>query len=54
MIQAAADVFLGWTQGIAIDGKRSRDYYVRQLRDMKGSMDVPARDSEQLGRGDVP
>jgi uncharacterized protein (DUF2252 family) len=49
MIQAAPDVFLGWTKGIAIDGKRSRDYYVRQLRDMKGSMDVLAMDSEQLG-----
>ena len=48
MIQATADVFLGWTRGIAIDGQRSRDYYVRQLRDMKGSMDVPAMDSEQL------
>ena len=49
MTQAAADVFLGWTEGIRIDGKRSRDYYVRQLRDMKGSMDVPAMDPEQLG-----
>jgi uncharacterized protein (DUF2252 family) len=49
MTQAATDVFLGWTRGIAIDGKRSRDYYVRQLRDMKGSMDVPAMDAEQLG-----
>jgi uncharacterized protein (DUF2252 family) len=49
MTQAATDVFLGWTKGIAIDGKRSRDYYVRQLRDMKGSMDVPAMDAEQLG-----
>ncbi len=49
MTQAAADVFLGWTKGIPIDGKRSRDYYVRQLRDMKGSMDVPSMDPEQLG-----
>jgi uncharacterized protein (DUF2252 family) len=48
MTQAAADVFLGWTKGIAIDGKRSRDYYVRQMRDMKGSMNVPAMDPEQL------
>src|SRR5215470_18714371 len=49
MIQAAADVFLGWTKGIPIDGKGSRDYYVRQMRDMKGSMDVPRMDPEQLG-----
>jgi uncharacterized protein (DUF2252 family) len=48
MTQASPDVFLGWTEGIPIDGKHSRDYYVRQLRDMKGSMDVPAMDPEQL------
>jgi hypothetical protein len=49
MIQATADVFLGWTKGIPLDGQRSRDYYVRQLRDMKGSMDVPSMGPEQLG-----
>ena len=48
LIQAAADPFLGWTSGIAADGVASRDYYVRQLRDMKGSMDVPAMDAAQL------
>ena len=49
MTQAATDEFLGWTKGIAADGKPpSRDYYVRQLRDMKGSMDVPAMDPGQL------
>ncbi len=48
MTQAATDMFLGWTTGIPIDGQASRDYYVRQLRDMKGSMDVPAMDPEQL------
>ena len=48
LIQAAADPFLGWTSGIAADGVASRDYYVRQLRDMKGSMDVPAMDAGQL------
>ena len=30
LIQAASDVFLGWTQG-----KSGRDFYIRQLRDMK-------------------
>ena len=34
LTQAASDIFLGWT---AIDG---RDYYVRQLRDMKASVPV--------------
>ena len=34
LMQAASDIFLGWTS----DG--SRDYYVRQLRDWKGSADL--------------
>jgi uncharacterized protein (DUF2252 family) len=33
IMQAASDIFLGWTQGVAAD----RHYYWRQLRDMKGS-----------------
>jgi uncharacterized protein (DUF2252 family) len=48
MTQAGTDPFLGWTKGIAADGVSSRDYYVRQLRDMKGSMNVPAMDPDQL------
>ena len=48
LTQAAADPFLGWTEGIAADQVATRDYYVRQLRDMKGSMNVPAMDAEQL------
>ncbi len=48
LTQAAADPFLGWTSGIAADGVASRDYYVRQLRDMKGSMNVPLMDAGQL------
>src|SRR6185312_7544740 len=48
LTQAAHDPFLGWTKGIAADGVGSRHYYVRQLRDMKGSMDVPAMDADQL------
>jgi uncharacterized protein (DUF2252 family) len=48
LTQAGTDPFLGWTKGIAADGVSSRDYYVRQLRDMKGSMDVPAMDADQL------
>jgi len=38
LIQAASDIFLGWTQGVAAD----RHYYWRQLRDMKGSAVVEA------------
>ena len=36
LMQAASDIFLGWTKGI----DRARNYYWRQLRDMKGSLDV--------------
>jgi uncharacterized protein (DUF2252 family) len=36
VLQAASDPFLGW---MAQDG---RDYYVRQFRDMKGSIDIAA------------
>jgi hypothetical protein len=33
MMQAASDIFLGWTAGV----QAGRYYYWRQLRDMKGS-----------------
>jgi uncharacterized protein (DUF2252 family) len=33
MMQASSDIFLGWTKGL----QANRYYYVRQLRDMKGS-----------------
>jgi uncharacterized protein (DUF2252 family) len=36
MMQAASDIFLGWTKGV----DRNRHYYWRQLRDMKGSAEV--------------
>jgi uncharacterized protein (DUF2252 family) len=38
MMQAASDIFLGWTKGLDV----SRHFYWRQLRDMKGSADVEA------------
>jgi uncharacterized protein (DUF2252 family) len=34
-MQAASDIFLGWTRGPA-----GNDFYVRQLHDMKGSLDL--------------
>ncbi|HVR45626.1 MAG TPA: DUF2252 domain-containing protein [Candidatus Binatia bacterium] len=37
LMQAASDIFLGWAE---VSG--SQDYYVRQLRDMKVSVDVDA------------
>jgi uncharacterized protein (DUF2252 family) len=36
MIQEASDIFLGWSR------LRNRDFYVRQLRDMKFSYDISA------------
>jgi uncharacterized protein (DUF2252 family) len=36
LVQEASDIFLGWSQ------LRSRDFYVRQLRDMKFSYDISA------------
>ena len=38
MMQAASDIFLGWTKGV----DANRYFYWRQLRDMKGSADVEA------------
>ncbi len=35
LMQAASDIFLGW-----VDAVEGVDYYVRQLRDMKGSVDT--------------
>ncbi|HXY71550.1 MAG TPA: DUF2252 domain-containing protein [Actinomycetota bacterium] len=36
LMQAASDIFLGWERFTGLDGV-SRDFYVRQLRDWKGS-----------------
>jgi uncharacterized protein (DUF2252 family) len=42
LIQSASDIFLGWSS----DG--SHDYYVRQLRDMKGTADLSAMTGADL------
>ncbi len=39
LMQATTDIFLGWNRLTGIDG-RQRDFYLRQLRDGKGSMDI--------------
>ena len=39
LMQSASDQFLGWVTGA---GERHREFYVRQLRDMKGSAEVGA------------
>ncbi|MET0886266.1 MAG: DUF2252 domain-containing protein [Mycetocola sp.] len=43
LMQAASDIFLGWQRVEGFDG-RPRDFYVRQLNDWKGSVDVENMD----------
>jgi uncharacterized protein (DUF2252 family) len=45
MMQAASDIFLGWTRG----REANRYFYWRQLRDMKGSAEVEAMTPVGLG-----
>ncbi|MDQ1432025.1 MAG: hypothetical protein QOF40_2627, partial [Actinomycetota bacterium] len=45
LVQAASDVFLGWATGAS-----GHHYYVRQLRDMKGSVAIDLLSSEDLVR----
>ncbi|MFD6063293.1 MULTISPECIES: DUF2252 domain-containing protein [Rhodococcus] len=42
LMQAASDIFLGWERGVGPDGVE-RDFYVRQLRDGKGSAVVESQ-----------
>ena len=44
MMQAASDIFLGWTKGV----EANRFLYWRQLRDMKGSADIEAMTPDGL------
>jgi uncharacterized protein (DUF2252 family) len=41
LMQASSDIFLGWHRVPGLDGQ-SRDYYIRQLRDWKFSLDIDA------------
>lgn len=43
LVQAQSDIFLGWTEG-----QEGRQFYVRQLRDWKGSVEVEGATPEQL------
>lgn len=46
IMQATTDSLLGWTTGTSTGS----EYYVRQLRDMKGSVDVDSTDLDSLNR----
>jgi uncharacterized protein (DUF2252 family) len=47
LMQSASDIFLGWDRLEGVDGV-TRDYYVRQLRDWKGSWDPDAMNPEVM------
>jgi hypothetical protein len=44
MMQAASDIYLGWTEG----AQTNRWLYGRQLRDMKGSALVESQDYQDF------
>jgi uncharacterized protein (DUF2252 family) len=48
IMQASSDIFLGWLHVPESIVGRPRDYYIRQLRDWKGSVAVEAMDPSAL------
>lgn len=47
LMQRSSDIFLGWQRAVGVDGTE-RDYYVRQLRDGKGSVVVEALTPDEM------
>ncbi len=47
LMQTASDVMLGWVRAKGVDGEQ-RDFYVRQLWDWKGSVQVESMDARAL------
>ena len=47
MMQATSDILLGWERIVTIDGQ-TRDFYIRQLWDAKGSPEVELMDKRAL------
>jgi uncharacterized protein (DUF2252 family) len=45
LVQAQSDIFLGWTEGT---GPGRRHFYLRQLRDWKGSVEIEGGTPDQL------
>ncbi|HQR80022.1 MAG TPA: DUF2252 domain-containing protein [Actinomycetota bacterium] len=48
LMQSTSDSFLGWHSLTSAEDGKTRDYYVRQLRDWKGSADVDDIDPGRL------
>ncbi|WP_231384314.1 DUF2252 domain-containing protein [Cellulomonas sp. URHD0024] len=49
LMQAASDAMLGWQRTHGIDGVE-RDFYLRQLRDWKGSADIESMQPQGMAR----
>ena len=47
-MQAASDIFLGWERAKGLSGEQ-RDFYIRQLRDWKGSWPPEAMNPRAMG-----
>jgi Uncharacterized protein conserved in bacteria (DUF2252) len=47
LMQAVSDIFLGWVRAVGLDG-RTRDFYVRQLRDWKASAEIESMPLEGM------
>ncbi|MGZ4570293.1 MAG: DUF2252 domain-containing protein [Blastococcus sp.] len=53
LMQAVSDIFLGWIR-VPIAGGHDRDFYIRQLRDWKGSAEIETlRPEGMLAYGEV-
>ncbi len=50
LMQATSDIFLGWVTAQDIAGGGRRDFYVRQLRDWKGSAAIDVMSAKDLRR----
>ena len=53
LMQGASDIFLGWLHLEGVDGE-PRDYYVRQLHDWKGSVDIDSMRAPRADQVRVP
>ena len=49
LMQASSDIFLGWDRVQGFDEQR-RDFYVRQLKDWKGSAEIATMDPAGMAR----
>ncbi len=47
LMQAVSDIFLGWVRAVGLDGL-PHDYYVRQLRDWKGAVEIDAMNPGEM------